>query len=223
MNGADGGTDAQILAGIDWCVEQRVDVISLSLGGLVMDAETPPTYTAAILTCLEAGIPVVAAIGNEGEQTTGSPGNDLFALSVGATDPEDRIAGFSGGRTQILRKSDYIGHRYLPLPYSKPELSAPGVAIFSSVPGAKWKAFSGTSMAAPHVAAGIALLLSSTRIRELEEGIHRASLIKDLILGSVEELGESGQDHRYGFGRLDVLRAIDFAAERGYGLAAKGS
>jgi subtilisin family serine protease len=223
LDGEHGGTDAQVLAGIDWCVERKVDVISMSLGGLVMDAETPPTYTEAILTCLEAGIPVVAAIGNEGLQTTGSPGNDLFALSVGATDPQDRIAGFSGGRTQILRKSDYIDPRYLPLPYSKPEISAPGVAIYSSVPGGKWKAFNGTSMAAPHVAAGIALLLSSTRIRELEKGDRRAALIKDLILGSVEELGESGQDHRYGFGRLDILRAIDFATERGYGLTPKGS
>ncbi len=101
--------------GIDWCVEQKVDVISMSLGGLVMDAETPPTYTEAILTCLEAGIPVVAAIGNEGEQTTGSPGNDLFALSVGATDPHDRVAGFSGGRTHILRRKRF--HR--------PPVSAP--------------------------------------------------------------------------------------------------
>jgi len=217
LNGGEGGTDAQVLAGIEWCVEKKVDVISMSLGGLVMDAETPSTYSEAILSCLKAGIPVVAAIGNEGEQTTGSPGNDLFAISVGATDPHDRVAGFSGGRTQILRKSDYIDSRYLPLPYSKPELSAPGVAIFSSSPGGKWKSFNGTSMATPHVAGAIALLLSSTRIRELESGAHRASLIKDLILGSVEELGESGQDHRYGFGRLDILRAIDFALERGYG------
>ena len=53
LNGDDGGTDAQILRGIDWCLEQEVDVISMSLGGLVMDAETPPTYSDAILTCLE--------------------------------------------------------------------------------------------------------------------------------------------------------------------------
>jgi hypothetical protein len=64
---------------------------------------------------------------------------------------------------------------------------------------------------------GIALLLSATKIQELESGVRKASLIKDLIVGSVEELGESGQDHRYEFGRLDVLRAIDFAVERGYG------
>jgi subtilisin family serine protease len=217
LDGEEGGTDAQVLAGLEWCVEQKVDVISMSLGGLVMDPVTPPTYTESILTCMEAGIPVVAAIGNEGEQTTGSPGNDLFALSVGATDLLDRPAGFSGGRTQILRASDYIDPRHLPLPYSKPELSAPGVAIFSSVPGGEWKAFNGTSMAAPHVAGAIALLLSATRIQELETGVRKATLIQDLIIGSVEELGESGQDHRYGFGCLDVLRAIDFAVERGYG------
>ena len=216
LNGKEGGTDAQILAGINWAVEKKVDVISLSLGGLVMDAETPSIYSEAILTCMEAGIPVVAAIGNEGQQTTGSPGNDIFALSVGATDPRDRAAGFSGGRTQIIRESDYIAADYLPLPYSKPDLSAPGVAIYSSVPGGEWKAFNGTSMATPHVAGTIALLLSATTLKQKEKGAQRAYLLKDLICGSVEDIGESGQDHRYGFGRLDALRAVDFARERGY-------
>jgi subtilisin family serine protease len=216
LDGEKGGTDAQVLAGIDWAVERGVDVISLSLGGLVMDVETPPTYTEAILTCLEAGIPVVAAIGNEGQQTTGSPGNDIFALSVGATDPRSRVAGFSGGRTQIIRESDFIDPAHLPLVYSKPDLSAPGVAIYSSVPGKKWKSFSGTSMATPHVAGAIALLLSATSIKEKEAGAHRTYLLKDLICGSVDDIGESGQDHRYGFGILNVLRAIDFARDRGY-------
>ncbi len=217
LDGEKGGTDAQVLAGIDWAVETGVDVISMSLGGLVMDAETPSTYTEAILSCLTAGIPVVAAIGNEGEQTAGSPGNDLFALSVGATDPGDRTAGFSGGRTQIIRESDFINRDVLPLAYSKPDLSAPGVAIFSSVPGADWKAFNGTSMATPHVAGALALLLSATSIREKESAEQKAFLLQDLITGSVDDLGESGQDHRYGFGRLDALRAVDFAYQRGYG------
>lgn len=217
LDGERGGTDAQVLAGIDWAVSQNVDVISMSLGGLVVDNATPPTYTEAIITCLLAGIPVVAAIGNEGEQTTGSPGNDLFALSVGATDAGDRAAGFSGGRTQIIFDNDFINPSALPLPYSKPDISAPGVAVFSSVPGGAWKAFSGTSMATPHVAGAIALLLSATRIKELESGEQKAFLIQDLINGSVDEIGESGQDHRYGFGRLDALRAIDYAYERGYG------
>ncbi|HBL26744.1 MAG TPA: hypothetical protein DD490_07915 [Acidobacteria bacterium] len=59
-------------------------------------------------------------------------------------------------------------------------------------------------------------LLSATDIRKKETGARRAFLISDLITGAVEDLGEAGQDHRYGFGRLNVLRAIDFARERGY-------
>jgi len=60
------------------------------------------------------------------------------------------------------------------------------------------------------------LLLSATPIKKKEEGVRRASLIQDLICGSVKDVGESGQDHRYGFGILNVLRTIDFARERGY-------
>jgi hypothetical protein len=40
--------------------------------------------------------------------------------------------------------------------------------------------------------------------------------LQDLLTATVEELGESGQDHRYGFGRIDVLRAIGHAKELGY-------
>ena len=216
LNGAQGGTDAQVLAGIDWAAGAGVDVLSLSLGGLVMDPETPPTYMEAMLSCVEIGIPVVAAIGNEGEQTTGSPGNNLFSLSVGATDHEDRVAGFSGGRTQIIYESDYIAPEHLPLPYSKPDLTAPGVAIYSSVPGGGYKSISGTSMAAPHVAGAIALLLSATTLKRRASGMDLSSAIQDFVTGSVCDLGESGQDHRYGFGRLDVLRMIGFAKNRGY-------
>jgi subtilisin family serine protease len=214
--GADGGTDKQILAGLRWAIEQQVDVISMSLGGLTLGPEMPSTYTEAIVAALQQGIPVVVAIGNEGSQTAGSPGNDIFALAVGATDYQDRPAGFSGGRTHVVFESDFIRANLLPLPYSKPDVSAPGVAIVSSVPGGGWAALNGTSMATPHVAGAIALLLSATRIREDTAKEERAFLISDLITGSVEELGEAGQDHRYGFGRVDVLRAVDFARERGY-------
>lgn len=216
LDGEKGGSDAQVLAGIDWAVEKGVNVLSMSLGGLQLDQTTPPTYTEAILSCIEAGIPVVVAIGNDGEQTTGSPGNDLFALSVGAVDHNSRVAGFSGGRTQVLLESDFIDPQFLPLPYSKPEVSAPGVAIQSCVPGGSWKSFNGTSMATPHVAGAIALLLAATEIRDKETGSQLAFALRDLIIGSVNEQGESGQDHRYGFGTIDVLRAIDFAKQRGY-------
>jgi subtilisin family serine protease len=210
------GTDAQVLAGMNWAVGTGADVVSMSLGGLTLGPDIPSSYTAAIVTCLRAGIPVVTAIGNEGEETSGSPGNDLFAFAVGATDHRDLPAGFSGGRTQVIQQSDFIPPDALPLPYSKPDVSAPGVAVVSAVPGGQWAAFNGTSMATPHVSGAVALLLSATSIRNQLQAAKRAFLIQDLLVGSVEELGESGQDHRYGFGRIDVVRAIGFARERGF-------
>jgi subtilisin family serine protease len=216
LDGKKGGSDAQVLAGIDWALDRGVNVISMSLGGLTLEPQAPSAYTAAILTALRAGVPVVAAIGNEGGQTSGSPGNDLFAFAVGATDPEDRAAGFSGGRTQIILESTFISPDVLPLPYSKPEVSAPGVAVESSVPGGQWSAFSGTSMATPHVSGAMALVLSATSHLRSVDAEKRAFLLQDLMIGSVEELGESGQDHRFGFGRIDVLRAIGFARDEGF-------
>jgi hypothetical protein len=216
LNGEQGGTDAQVLAGIDWAVETKVDVISMSLGGFVLGPDTPSTYTKAMVSALRLGIPIVAAIGNEGSQTSGSPGNDLLAFAIGATDPNDRAAGFSGGRTQIIQESSFFSDDILPLIYSKPDVSAPGVAVFSSIPQGAWEHFNGTSMATPHVAGAIALLLSATNVKTVAPA-ERAFLIQDLLTGSAEELGESGQNHRFGFGRIDVLRAIGFAHEKGFG------
>ena len=211
------GTDAQILAGIEWAIEKGVDVINMSLGGLRLSPDVFDTYTQAFITANQAGIPVVVAIGNEGSQTSGAPGNDFFSFAVGATDSFDNTAGFSGGRTQIHLESNFIAEDQLPLVYSKPDVCAPGVAVKSSIPGNRYATWNGTSMATPHVAGAIALLLSATTIKEVDPS-ERAFLLQDLILGSAEELGEAGQDHRFGFGRIDVLRAVGFAWELGYGL-----
>ena len=211
------GTDAQILAGIEWAIEKGVDIINMSLGGLRLSPDVFDTYTQAFITANQAGIPVVVAIGNEGSQTSGAPGNDFFSFAVGATDSFDNAAGFSGGRTQIHLESNIIDDEYLPLVYSKPDVAAPGVAVKSCIPGNKYEIWNGTSMATPHVAGAMALLLSATTINEVDPS-ERAFLIQDLILGSTEELGESGQDHRFGFGRVDVLKAIGFAWELGYGV-----
>jgi subtilisin family serine protease len=210
------GTDAQILAGMEWAVKKGAQVISMSLGGLRFSADVLDTYTRTIINANRMGVPVVVAVGNEGSQTSGSPGNDYFAFTVGATDVNDWAAGFSGGRTQVFSTSRYVDPKYLPLVYSKPEISAPGVDIYSSIPKGKWAAWNGTSMATPHVAGAMALLLGSPNQVAEQPPTQRANLLQSLLISTVEELGEAGQNHRFGYGRLDALRALGYARELGY-------
>ena len=213
------GSALQILAGLTWAVEQGVDVLSMSLGAQVRNADTgelsslaPNVFSKSFRTCLQAGIPVVAAMGNDGDQTGANTGGDLFALGVGAVDHRDVVAGFSGGRTEVLATSDLIPANKLPLIFTKPDISGPGIAVTSSYLGSAWKALNGTSMATPHVAGAVALLLRAVpSIRTDHTGADRALFLMDQLVGSADELGESGQDSRYGFGRLNVLRAIALA------------
>jgi subtilisin family serine protease len=213
-----GGTDEQILAGLEWAVAGGADVINMSLGALSFEPDVLDTYSAAIAAARSAGIPVIVSIGNDGAQVTGSPGNDLFALAVGASDVADCIAAFSGGRTQVIEKSKVIDAKDLPFVYSKPDLCAPGVDVYSCAGSKGWAYESGSSMAAPHVAGAAALLLSKLSgvpesvLRTLP-GFERTEVIHDLLAGSVHELGENGQDHRYGWGRLSVLGAYSSAVE----------
>lgn len=227
---AGGGTDVQILAGIDWAIENEANIISMSLGGLSLAPDVMDTYTLAIMNANRLGVPVVVAVGNEGAQTTGSPGNDYFAYTVGATDVEDRAAGFSGGRTQIISESRYLRSDQLPFVYSKPDVTAPGVNVYSSIPDNKYASYNSSSMATPHVAGAFALLMSrikqknprnSTNLLNLNSipdlpSHQRATFVQDLLTATVRELGEAGQNHRFGYGRIDVLRAFAFAAEKKY-------
>jgi len=210
------GTDAQILGGMEWAMASGAHVISMSLGGLRMSADVLDLYTRAIINANRLGIPVVVAVGNEGSQTTGSPGNDYFAFTVGATDVNDLAAGFSGGRTQIIEESRYIDPKYMPVVYSKPDVSAPGVDVYSAVPKGKWEAWNGTSMATPHVAGAMALLLSAPSTLLNIAGSRRVDLVQNLLISSVAEFGESGQNHRFGYGRIDVLNAMGYAQSLGY-------
>lgn len=216
LNGRKGGTVAQILAGLDWAIEQRVHVINLSLGGRTLERVVRSPFHRSLFHAASIGISVVAAAGNDGSQTSGTPGNDFFALAVGAVDVKDRCAGFSGGGTHLITESEHIGPKLLPLAYSKPDLCAPGVDIRSTVPKDAWGFLSGTSMATPHVAGAVALLRSACQGFSDLPGFRQSSVIQDIILATTFDLGERGLDHRFGFGRVDALRAIDAAKRLGY-------
>jgi len=149
----------RILAGMDWVIGEGVRIMSMSLG---LRGFTPAFQT-VIDSLRAANVLPVIAVGNEGPNTSRSPGNYANVLSVGAMDARGQVADFSG--------SEQFARTLNPL---CPALVAPGVEILSCVPGGKYKTMDGSSMATPHVAGLAALLLQakpSATADELERAI----------------------------------------------------
>ena len=154
-----GGSFAQVAGGMQWAVEQDADVISMSLGatGYYADMVEP------VRNAESAGTIVVAAAGNSGEGTSGSPGNVYESFAIGASNEDRGIASFSSGE-EIDTENDWGSDAPASWPdsYVVPDVSAPGVDVKSSVPGGGYSQYSGTSMATPHTAGAVALLLSAS-------------------------------------------------------------
>lgn len=155
--GADGsGSDASILAGIDWALQNDCQVISMSLGADVR--EVHPPYVTAGRRALERGSVLIAAAGNNAGRGAGDPGfvgapaNSPYVMAVAALDAGLQVADFSA--------------RSLPHDGGEVDIAGPGVDIYSSWPGPEHhRSISGTSMAAPHVSGVAALLSASTGLR----------------------------------------------------------
>jgi subtilisin len=146
LSNTGGGTSATVLAGMNWAVANRCEVISMSLGA---DGVPPQTYyTQAGQNALNAGCLIVAASGNASRRPgfvapTGAPGNSPTIMSVAALDMNLQVAVFSSG--------------------GKVDIAGPGVNVFSSYPLPKrYETESGTSMATPHVAGAAALWAQSS-------------------------------------------------------------
>jgi len=189
LDGAGRGHISNVIAALDYAVATRASfntrVINLSVAAGVYESYTTDPLTLAAKRAVEAGIVVVTAAGNLGRSGQGkpqyggitAPGNAPWVLTVGASNhmgtPErddDTVAGFSS------RGPSYIDYA------AKPDLLAPGVGIeslttastflYQTRPGSRiwgtlqtasepYLSMSGTSMAAPVVAATVALLLQA--------------------------------------------------------------
>jgi subtilisin family serine protease len=145
------GNAPEIVAAIEAAVADGMDVINLSLG----EPEVEPSrdlVALALDAAAAAGVVPVVAAGNDydefGAGSLLSPGSSAGAITVGAT---------SSGMTPTVAGFSSAG----PTPVSlrlKPDVVAPGTSILSSEPDG-WGTASGTSMASPHVAGAVALLL----------------------------------------------------------------
>lgn len=146
-------TDDDILEGITWAEENGARIISMSLGSKRdTDGDFPLLYETVakrLLTRQDNSILMISAAGNASERPTSfvcveNPAACPSIMAVAAIDADEQIASFS------CKQLDDIG---------AVDVSAPGVAIYSSVTGGTFEEFDGTSMATPHVAGLAALYL----------------------------------------------------------------
>lgn len=196
-------TTASIMNGMQWITDPDNNpdtddfprVISNSWGGRLGDR-----YQEIINTWRAIGIIPVFAAGNSGPRpgTVGAPGGYKEVLSIGATDSEDVIARFSS-RGPV----EYNGETYI-----KPDVTAPGVNVYSAKPGGGYQNMSGTSMATPHVAGVVALMLQADPSIEVEK-------VREILRDTSLDLGKPGMDPSYGSGRVNAFDAVQLVLTGG--------
>lgn len=150
-----------------------------------------------------AGILPVFSAGNSGPNpgTITTPHEHPSVLAIGATGKDGKIANFSSrGPATFHGKS-----------IQKPDFTAPGVDIVSSVPGGKMASMSGTSMACPH-AAGVAALLFQVN-KNFTPAQIKEILMKTLryVDGNGNAIAAPKWDPAYGFGRINAFAAVKAA------------
>ena len=172
---------SDIMAALEWAIYNNIQVVNMSLGS----SSDAPGLHDIVIAAYNAGIVLVAAAGNSGNPSgrTDSieyPARYTEVIAVGATDQNDSRAKFSSTGALL-------------------ELVAPGVSIYSTVPGG-YASYSGTSMASPHVAGTVALIIAS--------GISNNNEVRTMLQTTADDLGATGKDIQYGYGIVNAYEAV---------------
>ena len=186
----DGGesTAEDVVAGIERAVAADAGVINISGAGSAsdVDAATAREVRNAIYAAVTLGIPVVAAVGNEGASTLGVPAAYPHVIAVGATDRSGAGASFSNHGSGL-------------------DLVAPGDNIVTPAPhalcGSGYQLVTGTSFAAPAVAGAAAILLAK------HPDLDVSQLTDMLRLRGIRNPAP-GWSLEMGFGMLDVASVL---------------
>jgi subtilisin family serine protease len=194
------GSFSNVIAALDWVTtyngnhpDAPIRITSNSYGS----SGNPGSLTqAAFDSAAAAGVLHIAAAGNSGicsgkTDTVGYPAKYASVVAVAATDSNNVRPCFSSTGPDV-------------------ELSAPGVAITSTLPDDMYDTWSGTSMATPHVTGVAALVLAA-------KPTLTASQVRSILTSSATDLGAAGRDTQYGFGLVNATAAVALATGSGSG------
>lgn len=156
------GTYSGMIQGIEWAIQNEMNIISISAGGMI----NSQALHDQIKRASEKGILVISAAGNKGmgEETEVYPALYPETISVGAVDKDHQRANFSSVGSEL-------------------DLSAPGVDILSTSINGEYKKRSGTSLAVPHVAGAAAVIWSENSGLASDD-------VRNTLLESATTLGE---------------------------------
>ena len=185
-----------VLAGIEWAVNNGMQIISMSLG---TKSDYQSLHDACDSAYYENCVLLVAAAGNEATSWSVKRDKDTIiypakydsVIAVGATDQNDKRASWSSTGPAL-------------------ELVAPGVDIYSTYWDDTYATKSGTSMACPHVSGTAALVFVSSVDPAYDsngDGKWDASEVRQKLRDTADDLGDPGWDSHYGYGIVNAYKA----------------
>lgn len=184
---------SDIVLGIDWCVQNRMDIINMSFG---MKTRSKALHN-VVIKAYRAGIAIIASSGNDGKRGGDYPARYPETIAVGAMDKRRRVAAFSN-------RGSYI------------DVYGPGEGIPSCWLREGYKEMSGTSMATSHVTGAASLLLAlrpGLTPRELKLLLRRTA--------SPVRLRKGQRRASLGGGAVDALRLLRAGVKAKRPLSAK--
>jgi len=211
--GPGGGSASQIADGVSFAIQNGAKVINMSLGGPPGDSTGMDVLHLAIKNAYEQGVLIICAAGNDGVSELSYPAGYKECVAVGATDYFDSLTWYSqfGQGIEIVApggdlNADWNNDGYADGILQNTCYESGGLPKVDSF---AFFFYQGTSMASPHVTGVAALCLSQDpQLSNLD--------LRRILTGTTIDLGESGYDTVYGFGRLDAANAVTLASLNQY-------
>ncbi|MBP7635807.1 S8 family serine peptidase [Candidatus Ozemobacteraceae bacterium] len=192
-----GAEDAWLLQAMQWVMDpdgnpETNDAPLLVSNSWGSDDSTDKVFWDAVNAWVTAGMVPVFAAGNNGPSgKVGTPGGFPHSWAVAATKKDDTIAYFSSVGPVVWDGVTLV----------KPDIAAPGYGVISCNTGDGTVSNMGTSMACPHVAGLVALMLQANPKLTIEQ-------VRSLAESTAIDLGTAGKDNKFGSGRFDAVECI---------------